>query len=232
MTTNALAKSIIHYPLNYIVFAYNDPLEAINLIASRSTIHQEFEKRNDAARVIIDLFSKTDGVEMDPQKHSSGFNCLQYSDEMFLEYYMASKRIPNIYSEETTERLGAAINKKLMERLSLPDRFSFFSLQPLLIMGASPELTQYVMNIPEPPINGTSIVYTPFGKSITATLYQDYSQQERAAISLYYVLEYPDADLVSTATHIYNCHSFAWHRQNEYNNVWINYTILGIFRHK
>lgn len=232
MSTEALVKSIVHYPLNYLIFAYDDPMTAINLLADNSVIHKEFEKRSDAAKTIIDLFSETEGVEMDPYKKTfSEYKCLQYSDATFLEYYMASERIPNIYAKETAEKLGIAINKKIEERVSQPEIYNYSSIQPLLIMGASPELTQYVMSIPVPPAIGSTTVYTPFGKTIRALINEDYTQPQIAAISLYYVLEWPEADSIAPATNMYNCHSYAWYNQSEYNDLWINKTdSMGVFQ--
>ena len=232
MSTEALVRSIVHYPLNYLIFAYDDPMTAINLLADNSVIHKEFEKRSDAAKTIIDLFSETEGVEMDPYKKTfSEYKCLQYSDATFLEYYMASERIPNIYAKETAEKLGIAINKKIEERVSQPEIYNYSSIQPLLIMGASPELTQYVMSIPVPPAIGSTTVYTPFGKTIRALINEDYTQPQIAAISLYYVLEWPEADSIAPATNMYNCHSYAWYNQSEYNDLWINKTdSTGVFQ--
>ena len=232
MSTEALLKSIVHYPLNYLIFAYDEPMSAINLLAKNSIIHKEFEKRGDAAKTIIELFSETEGVEMDPYKKSfSEYKCLQYSDATFLEYYMASGRIPNIYAKETAEKLGIAINKKIEERVSQPEIYNYSSIQPLLIMGASPELTQYVMSIPVPPAIGSTTVYTPFGKTIRALINEDYTQPQIAAISLYYVLEWPEADSIAPATNLYNCHSYAWYNQSEYNDLWINKTdSTGVFQ--
>lgn len=223
MSTEALVKSIVHYPLNYLIFAYDDPMTAINLLADSSLIHKEFEKRADAAKTIIELFSDTEGVEIDPYKKTfSEYKCLQYSDATFLEYYMASGRIPNIYAKETAEKLGIAINKKIVERVSQPEIYNYSSIQPLLIMGASPELTAYVMSIPIPPSIGSTTVYTPFGKTITALINEDYTQPQIAAISLYFVLEWPEAISIAPATNLYNCHSYAWYNQSEYNDLWIN----------
>ena len=83
---------------------------ASNLLAERSLIHHEFEKRSDAAQAIIKLFSEVEDIEMNPHRKSfSEFKRLQYVDEIFLEYYMASGRIPNIFSKETADELCKAM---------------------------------------------------------------------------------------------------------------------------
>lgn len=223
MSTEALVKSIVHYPLNYLIFAYNEPKVAIDLLADNSLIHREIEKREDAAKVIIELFSETEDIEMDPRKKSfSEYKHLQYCDELFLEYYMALERIPNIYSKDTAEKLGKTVSKKIEERLSQPETYSYSSLQPLLMMGASQELDEYINTITIPPASGSTTVYTPFGKSITALINNDFTQQEIAAISLQYVLDWPGANSIAPATNLYNAHSYAWYNESEYNNRWIN----------
>lgn len=222
MSTEAILKSLVHYPLNYLIFSYEDPLMAINLLAERSLIHHEFEKRSDAAQAIIKLFSEVEDIEMNPHRKSfSEFKRLQYVDEIFLEYYMASGRIPNIYSKETADELCKAINTKIEDRTSRPEVFSNVSLQPLLLLGANPELCRNLRTIVIPPSIGTTTVYTPFGKRITAIINQDFSQPEIASITLGFVLDWDEAYSIAPATNLYNCHSYAWHNTSEYNDLWI-----------
>lgn len=223
MTTGALMKSILHYPLNYLVFVYDDPMVAINSISDNSLIHKEFERRDDAAEVIVEFFKNIESIEMDPNKNSSKeYKRLQYSDEMFLEYYMASKRIPELYTKETRDVLCEVVKQKIEERCSLTEIFSEQSLIPLRIMSAILEINDRIEDV----FALTSIqatVYTPFGKSITAYTNSSYTQQESAYVSTRVVMDWEEAIQIAPATSAYNCHSYAWHRQSEYNNYWINY---------
>lgn len=224
MSTDALVKSIARYPLNFILFAYNNPFDAVNLIADSSLIHRELESRRDAADKIVELFASVKAIEMDPKVilPMGDYTTLQYADEMFLDYYMASGRLELARTETQRKTLGEALNRRIDERMSRSDIFSFESVRPLQVMAASPQLTQYVRSIPIPPTIGTTTVHTPFGRTITAFNNADYSHDEMTAITLWYVLEYPEALSIAPATAKYNCHSYAWHAQNQYNTLWID----------
>ena len=218
MSTKALVESVAHHPLNYIIFAYNDPMDAVNFLAERSTVHQELERRAKAGDAILTFYAGTK-KEMSPKKRALKGSDVQFSDETFLDYYLASERIPSILTPEHKERLREIVEKKFEERMA--EDASLVSIQRL---GASPQLTHYVQSIGMPPLIRYSVCYTPFGKSIETKIYQDFTHDEMLAISLYYMLEWPEAQEIAPATALYNCHSYAWHDQTEYDNVWINRT--------
>ena len=225
MSTKALVESVAHHPLNYIIFAYNDPMDAVNFLADRSTVHQELERRANAGAAILTFYAGTK-KEMSPKKRALKGRNVQFSDETFLDYYLASERIPNIMSPKNAEQLREIIGNKIEERKS-----NHASLSSIQRLGASPQLTRYVQSIAMPPILRYGNCYSPFGLSIETAIHQDFTHDEILAISLYYVLEWPEAMEIATATARYNCHSYAWHDQSEYNDVWINpYTRSGFFQ--
>lgn len=225
MSTKALVESVAHHPLNYIIFAYNDPMDAVNLLAERSTVHQELERRANAGEAIISFYAGT-RKEMNPKKRALKGSDVQFSDETFLDYYLASGRIPTLATPQNKEQLREVIERKYEER-----KAGEASLGSIMRLGASPQLTSYVQSIGMPPVLRYGVCYTPFGKSIETAINQEFTRDEILAISLYYVLEWPEAQEIATATTRYNCHSYAWHDQTEYNDVWINrYSRSGYFQ--
>ena len=200
MSTKALVESVAHHPLNYIIFAYNDPMDAVNLLAERSTVHQELERRANAGEAIISFYAGT-RKEMNPKKRALKGSDVQFSDETFLDYYLASGRIPTLATPQNKEQLREVIERKYEER-----KAGEASLGSIMRLGASPQLTSYVQSIGMPPVLRYGVCYTPFGKSIETAINQEFTRDEILAISLYYVLEWPEAQEIATATTRYNCH--------------------------
>ena len=61
MTTEALVKSMMNYPLNYLVFVYNDPKMAIDIIVNHSTLHKEYISTSE---YISTITSAASGLEI------------------------------------------------------------------------------------------------------------------------------------------------------------------------
>ena len=60
MSTESLVRSIIDYPLNYLMIVYDNPQDAVDLIVSNSVLHIELIRRDNAAEKLISLYEKTE----------------------------------------------------------------------------------------------------------------------------------------------------------------------------
>ena len=222
MSTEALVESVAHYPLNFLVFAYNDPEEFIRILNEKSAIHQELKKRQDGAGSMIDFLADTK-LRMDVDagtrlKHKE----LDLGEELFLEHLAATKEFQSTLSGEESGKLEAVAKSKLIERMAEPETFSRLSTAPLTKMAASPVLTPGT-GIAEPDgLLRTSVVYTPFGHLITTRIYSELSQSEINYITNYYARTYKNAQVVSPASARYNCHSYAWYSRSTSNGNWVN----------
>src|SRR5574344_27404 len=243
MTTEALVKSILHYPLNYIIFAYDDPQMAINIVFKHSRLHRELSKREDAAAAIVKAFAET-SIDMNIGKScfDDDYKVLSYSNEMFFDYFAASGLIPNISSGDNKEILREAVLKKLKERASDKYTYSMFSLRPLLSINEKEGLQIPVSSWKESNSNAifqndslaintchalfntisSATVYTYFRKPITGLINEELTNYEIVNITNNCVTQYPNAILRGSTTSLYNCHSYAWYSSSLNNNVWIN----------
>lgn len=131
-TTRALGLSILHYPLNSIVYAYNYWDVPVRMIYDRSSLHQALAARKDAATVLIDIFDQT-MVDINLSV-SSSYEVISLSDELFLEFFLGTRLVPGLDSNSNKERLKAIVSRKMAERKA-GGSFSDNSLIPLAYMN-------------------------------------------------------------------------------------------------
>lgn len=218
MGTEEMANLIVHYPLNYLIFAYNDPLDAVNMIVDRSQLHKQFLKRKDAANIVADIFSST-SVDMSLERscYDNRLDTLSYANEMFLDYFVASGLLPHLGTSRNQSLIIQAAKVRLAEREGNPEVFSQYSITPLNLILANTSSSS------------TCTIYTYFGKSLIGIHNPELSESELDYLTNTMTSNHPFARRVGLATNKYNCHSYAWHSTSDQNDVWLNArTILNI----
>ena len=89
LTTEALVKSIIHYPLNYIVTAYNNPQDAIDIFFEHSTLHKELLNRRDAAIKLVEFYSMSlPSLDTERDVFDDNYRSLPLVNELALGYLL------------------------------------------------------------------------------------------------------------------------------------------------
>ena len=221
MTTEALLKSILHYPLNYLYIAYDDPFEAIDIIMKYSTLHQEFVSRPDAAKTIMDSFKETT-ISFKENTVSKDYAVLTYVDEMFFEYFIASKHVKGFNTPELKSGLKEAIEKKIEER-SDHELYSINSIVPLMLISEKECLGVKNMEYTVlRNINSSVTLYTYFGRILEGTVYSEYAPYEIVSITDCYEDHFPYATVYLPASKTYNCHFYAWEPVNPSGgNYWL-----------
>lgn len=233
MTTEALVKSIMNYPLNYLIFVYNDPETAIDIIVDKSPLHQELLSRLDVKNVFINLYATADlDMRIEKSDFDSDYTSLSYTNTMFMDYFLGYKVLPILGESSVKQQLTEAVIKKLDERVQNKETFSTFSIEPLLVIDETASLGIMSSNRYSPfNILTISNVKTVFGKDIEACIVAEMSADEMEQIIDDCVTQYPNAILRGSATRDYNSHSYAWYSQSLENNYWINYiTQSGIYQ--
>lgn len=221
MSDKALAESIAHYPLNHLILTYNDPEDFIRVLAEKSTLHQEFVKRQNGADALVDLLDGAT-LRMETDAVRTKGSELSFGEEMFLEHFAATKDFQSSLSEAKSRKLESFVKSKFIERMSEPETFSDESLRPLLKMEAAPVLTPDVPEITQDALLGTSVIYTLEGHYLSVRRYSELSQYEINYITNSLSSDYPNATVVSPASARYNCHSYAWYSRSTSNPYWIN----------
>lgn len=227
MTTEALAKSILNYPLNYLVFAY-DPKDAVDLIIKNSPLHQEFLSRTDAFEVLVDFYAAS-GLDMRIEKsnYDGDYVNLSYTNTMFVEAFLGANVLNTLAKSSVKQKLAETVATKLQSRLQQPETFSISSIEPLIAIDDAEGLNVASVETRADTYNLIS-VYTPWAQEIIGKVYTDdgtaieIEQWTTQAISAY-----PDAIVRGPATRMYNSHSYTWHNQSTSNNIWIDYNFLN-----
>ncbi|MBQ3246167.1 MAG: hypothetical protein IJB06_05570 [Bacteroidales bacterium] len=224
MTTEALGKSILNYPLNYLVFVYNDPMYAIDLIIKNSAVHRELLSRDDAAETMVDLYTKTtlDKNNVKSSVYGSDSVVLSYTNTIFLDYFMASGFVNSLDNIEVKQELTKSVKNKLSMRLQESDKFSSLSINPLLSINKVESLD---IDTKSTKATTTRSIYTYFGQELIGYVFDEATPYELDQMTIAATTYYPDAIIRGPATRRYNCHSYAWHDSSTDNDVWLNATL-------
>jgi len=219
----SLIQGVINYPLNYLVWAYNEPIDAVNLIFERSSIHKESLQRQDISKDLIEIYC-----------NSSADENLSTTNSLFLDYIIASAIIPGTFSDASIPNLKITVDNKMQRLLNQQDTCSFVFLRPLLIIDkicegtitSQDDIYDIVSDVDrELSISSTgeslTTIMTPCGHSLTGYVFLEMSQRDINSLNQTVQTLYPNATLLSSASSKYNCHSYAWHQNNTYNSVWL-----------
>ena len=218
MTTEALVKSMMSYPLNFMVCAYDDPKDAIDLIIQYSPLHQEFLSRSDAAEVFVDFYA---GANLDMSLEKSDFDgnytSLSYANAMFMDHFIASGLMTGLGKASVRQKLTEAVSKKLQERLQDSETFSVYSIRPLVNINVAESLGINVVADDTSARSGNTLLL-PRNTVIYYTENIEASSAELNALTQMYTSNYPNAIVRGPSTMKYNSHSYAWYRSSTDND--------------
>ncbi|MDR3219410.1 MAG: hypothetical protein LBU22_10650 [Dysgonamonadaceae bacterium] len=131
-STENLIASCMNYPLFAIYFAYDNPLDGINVIINNFNGFKELRKRESAAEMIIDYYATMEVETTDsPLPVNNSIFHLG-----FLELVLASEIIPDMFSNQNIIKLEKAVSLKFQDKLKHPDVYSESSLKWSLLIGA------------------------------------------------------------------------------------------------
>lgn len=218
MTTEALVKSMMSYPLNFMVCAYDDPKDAIDLIIQYSPLHQEFLSRSDAAEVFVDFYA---GANLDMSLEKSDFDgnytSLSYANAMFMDHFIASGLMTGLGKASVRQKLTEAVSKKLQERLQDSETFSVYSIRPLVNINVAESLG---INVAADEFSVRDDNRLPLPRN-TVIRYEENieaSSAELNALTQMYTSNYPNAIVRGPSTMKYNSHSYAWYQSSTDND--------------
>ena len=144
----------------------------------------------------------------------NSYRRVNYADEMFLEYLIASGMIKDFDKPDIIQKLMAVVDGKAKERIMDTATFSEYSISPLasikndLTLSPSPKSSAYV--------------YTYYTQALGVETPPELSASEIINITNTMASEYPNAVVIRPASNTYNCHSYAWYDQSTSNHYWLN----------
>ena len=133
-TTRALGLSILHYPMNSIILAYNYYDSAVKVVYDNSPLHRELAARDDAPEALVGIFEST-RIDKDAVSIAKDYENITLVDELFLEYYLGSRLVKGLDKGSNKERMKAAVTKKRDERLADPELNGALTLIPLAYLS-------------------------------------------------------------------------------------------------
>lgn len=233
MTTDALAESVLRFPMNYLTFAYDNPFTGMDIIFENSGLHRCLLKRKDAKTVLINkLYRSYDGLVRKDELDEGEF-ILSLVDELSLEYLIASDYFSGPLGEDDFNLLKEAVNDKYMWRRKHSDVYSIFSFKPLWyinenralgIEGCGPMETKSYSTL------STTTLKTTFNQTIIGEIHSEMTAGEVELLLNYYSDTFPNAIVRGSSTSKYNGNSYAWYNSSIYNGVWIPDSYGGDFQ--
>lgn len=221
MTTEELVETIVHYPLNYLVFAYNNPVDAVRIITENSALHQELLCREDAAECIIKKYLQIRPVGSARQPNYDE-DLVLIEDDMILGYIIVTDQLIEQAKRESIHVIEQGLNDKITDIINNHASFGELLLVPLSIISESIGGDTAWLLRSGGVFLGFQQIKTPFLHDLDGMLISEYSSDVIAYLDGLATSEYPNAVLVGNSSTKYNCHSYAWHRDTTYNDIWLN----------
>lgn len=203
LTTTELAEVVLAYPYLSDVYAYNSLQEGLEAIRKTYLPLDLLLKRADAPVGLLEVYQSA-SQELGTKKAHSFNMKLE-----LLEVILAQKELSGARDEITAVYSQVLDNKD-------PGIYGE-SLTSYLDVLAEQKITPYASDT-------TTTVKTPKGSNVTVIKYgSDLTDAKKTEINNSMAKNYPKASRLTSATKLFNCHSYAWYSSNtSTNKYWMN----------
>lgn len=214
MSTQALLKTVLNYPLLIDLYAYDITQKGFNAVSTHFNGLVELQNRIDAPKHILETYKNLNIVS----SKSQAINYQDIFDSDFLEILLFQDSIVQKMSALQTKELNIEISNERARKNrykevygSFSDRYynlqieEFSGITNVMVRGA---------------VAGT--VYTPKGTAVTCAGMDSLWPMQITELNNRFAATFPKAVRKREPTSNYNCHSYAWYSQYSDNNRWIN----------
>lgn len=228
MTTTALVKSIMNYPLNYLILASSNPEYAINLVVEKSQLHKELLSRSDAPEVFVDLYVDTElDMSVEKSNYDGDYKHLSIANMLFIEYFLGLEVLDVFCKTSLKQKLAEAINKNFQDRVKITQTSDTFLLQSLLTVNDNLSLGLSLSeNIETRVLPPTATIHTVFNQTLYAFIYEELESTILVQVANNLITAHPNAIVRGSATKLYNGNSYAWSLRSINNSRWLPSTIV------
>ena len=160
----------------------------------------ELNRREDAASVMVNMLKEVENVEIKPFNEGMVSSMLRsgvFEQQMYEQGLQIDDITGNITAVVTKSDLIAGVTTDELPIVPYPTEVQYAHVD-------------YFETLDECRVD----YYAPTAR---------YSDEEYAAIDATLCYMFPENELISSGTHWYNCHSYAWYLQSFNNDRWINY---------
>lgn len=207
MDTETLLKVVLDYPFLGDIYAFNNPLKAIDLLAEQFNGLGVLLQREDLKDKLVDSYINSSDKIMKLKDHEKIDNEERYKHnyrESLLAYPIVFKKLSKTEKDNIISKSKKVAKKIDKNPITLKEPATFG-------IAAAGDLIRY----------GT--VSTPYWNPVSVMELVDMSASEKASADAYMDSRYPNATRLRSATYKYNCHSYAWYSTSTSNVWWMNY---------
>lgn len=208
MDTGTLLKIVLDYPYFGDIYAFNDPLKAIDLIAEQFNGLGVLLQREDLKDKLVSSYIDSTNNIMKLKKNVKLDNKQRYKHK-YRESLLAH---PAIFNKLNATEIDIIVLKskevaaKIDTRPITVEQSAVFGV----VAAAPGDIIRY----------GT--VFTPRASGVSVFERQDMSSADKDSADAYMASVYPYATKLRSATFKYNCHSYGWYSTSTTNVWWMN----------
>jgi hypothetical protein len=224
MDTDTLLKAVLDYPFLGDIYAFENPSDAVNIIAEQFNGLAVLLQRSDLKdKLLCNYINASDKILND---------CLVVNtEERYRQKYMESLLShPAAFTKLSQAEKASVISSSLevskkIDSYPITSETSTFGLEsaisPLEVdssmspSGLEPVATPFGFM-------SSGIVLTPMRSSVPVIEMDEMSNEEKVSADAYMTSRYPNAVKLRTASNKYNCHSYAWYNTSAANTWWMN----------
>lgn len=215
MDTKTLLNVVLDYPYLVSIYAFNDPIKALDFLAEQFNGLKVLLKRED------------------------------FKDELFNNYMRSSDKIKKLKDgEKITHKESTKHDYRevmltyptVLNKLTEKEKNDILSNSKIVAakIDNTPMSQSQLRMIPTGETNGyeffdagdvikSDYVKTPEGLDVYVVELEDFTYSERMKRDAGLDAAFPNAQRVRPATKKYNCHSYAWYSQSIFNTWWMDW---------
>lgn len=211
LTTNELIETVLNYPLLMDIYAYDTLQQGFDVVSKTFNGIQELFQREDAANKLIEKYQ-----HMDVAKDAKTVTSKKIFDLSNMEIILRQNEIQKKLNKTEIEKLEKEVENKYLQKQAQKNIYGLTAASSYSILAEKQGISVGTM--------ASYTVYTPKGTAVQVDKSAErLSSAEKVAADNYVATQYSSAVLLSSATSIYNCHSYAWYSQSTSNPYWMNY---------
>ncbi|MEI2394594.1 MULTISPECIES: hypothetical protein [Paenibacillus] len=211
LTTNELIETVLNYPLLMDIYAYDTLQQGIDVVSKTFNGIQELYQREDAPNKLIEKYQ-----QMPVAKDTKTVTSNQIFDLSNMEIILRQDEIQKKLNTSEAEKLEKEVENKYLQKQAQKNIYGLTAASSYSVLAEKQGINVGTMS--------SYTVYTPNGTAVQVDKSaEQLTSDEKKAADNYVADKYSSATLLSPATSIYNCHSYAWYSQSTTNPYWMNY---------
>lgn len=248
VSSQELLEKVLNNPSIIDVYLHNDPTTSINSLKKESEEFSLLQSREDYIETVINKYDKYKLVS-DFATEVSIIDSLSYVDNenidnkieeilldqsvkenvekditelakiYFLECLLTSKEVVNSSSEDQIQDIKEVAYDKYLEKEASN---LYTGMEETVYELADASNTAKDLGVSINRRGGYATITTPNGSIVDVIISEYFGDRWANTLTMQMKNEYPNAKVLAKADNRYNCHSYAWYKQDTSNEYWLN----------